>query len=349
MLCGKKMQLISERLRSKLLFILLFFSCLLCLTGCSNQPQQIQTPVIFADNVMTINYRILIGDKLTSEQRLKIQQIIQNTFTEIDLIYNKWNPRSEISLLNQLSVGQEHVLSPQLFEFFKHIDFFVKLTDGRFDPTVEPLYQLWKSHLEKNQLPPQEEIDLIKPAIGWDKVIFTEGKFQKLDSRTQLDFGGIAKGYCVDLLIERLTQSGLNHLFVEWGGEIRTTGRHPAGRPWSIYISKLGNTNPNEAVAQLNLINQAIATSGDYYQSWTINMQNGQTKTFCHIFNPITFSPLEVKAGSIASASLMASDCLTADTLAKVLMFFETAEEAEAWATTLQTIYPTMTYWMITR
>lgn len=325
----------------KLISFILFF----CLTSCSSHKP---SPIVFADNIMTINYRILIGDDLDPNQRIQIQQIIADTFTEIDSVYNKWNPKSEISQLNQLQAGQTKELSQQLFAFLNRINHFVELSHGKFDPTIEPMQQLWKEYLEKNSIPNPQEIESLKPAIGWDKIKFDNGVFQKTDSRTMLDFGGIAKGYCVDLLVERLRDTGFKNLFVEWGGEIRTLGLHPSGRPWSIYISKLGDNNPNHAIAQLNLIDQAIATSGDYYQNWTIHLEDGQTKTYCHIFNPTTLSPIEIKSGSVASASLLADDCLTADTLAKVLMLFETSEEAHTWAKTIQEKYPEMSFWIVT-
>jgi len=298
---------------------------------------------------MTIDYRILVGENLSSEQRSTIWQIIHRTFTEIDAIYNKWNPESEISQLNQLHAGETRTLSPRLFDFFKRIDYFVKLSEGRFDPTIEPLQQLWKKYLEQGLEPSIQEIENLKPAIGWDKIKFSDGKFQKFDDRTMFDFGGIAKGYCVDLLVERLNEAGFLSLFVEWGGEIRSTGYHPEGRPWAIYISNLGNPDPALAIAKLDLIDRAIATSGDYYQHWEVTLPTGETKTYCHIFSPLSLYPLEIKPGSVASASLLADDCLTADTLAKVLMLFETNEDAHAWIKTLQETHPNLAFWLVNR
>jgi len=328
----------------RLLVPLIFF---FCIAGCSTQKPP--SPIVFADNIMTINYRILVGEKLNTDQRVIVQKIIDDTFVEIDTIYNKWNLHSELSQLNDLPANQKKTLSPQLLIFFTYIDHFVNLTEGRFDPTIEPLHQLWKTYLEQGQIPPQNEIEHLKPAIGWDKISFKDGEFQKADDRTQLDFGGIAKGYCVDLLVERLMEAGLNNIFVEWGGEIRAQGQHPTRRPWSIFISKLGDRNPEHAIAQLDLNNRAIATSGDYYQSWTITLPDGQTKSYCHIFNPLTLSPLEVKTGSVASASLTADNCLTADTLAKVLMLFDTVDEAKEWIDSIQQNYPSIDYWIVVR
>lgn len=329
--------------------ILFSLGLLLVLPGCQSPHSPKTSPTEFKQNVMTIDYRILVGDPLTEPQIRKIQQIIQNTFEEIDAIYNKWNPNSELSRLNALPAGVSVLLSPQLALFMQRIDALVHLSEGRFDPTIEPVQRLWKERLSEAQLPSEEEIQALKPCVGWHTIHINEGIFSKEDSRTQLDFGGIAKGLAVDLLVDRLEHAGFNHLYVEWGGEIRTLGKHPANRPWRIYISNLGDSNPLHSIAELDLENQAIATSGDYFQYWTVKRENGEDKIYCHIYNPLTMTPLEVKPGSVASASLLAKDCVTADALAKVLMLFDTVEEAQEWFERLQLLDNNLSCWISQR
>lgn len=305
-------------------------------------------PHSFSGNEMTIDYRILIGDPLTFETKETVKNIIRSTFNEIDRIYNKWNPNSEISQLNQLKAHILLTLSPELYEFLNRLNQFVHISGGLFDPSIEPLQKLWKDKLRKNERPTIEEIDHLKPCLGWHTLHFEDGKVYKDDDRTQLDLGGTAKGLCVDLLVERLNKAGLNHLYVEWGGEIRTAGYHPSGRAWHIYISRLDNSDPSQAIAHIDLENQALATSGDYFQFWTIT-ENGRSTTYSHIFNPLTLKPMEVKSGSIASASLLALDCVTADSLAKVLMLHENTEEAQKWIEKLQEQFPSLSCWIVTR
>lgn len=328
----------------------LFFLFLILLGGCQSPPSKAKADLtVFSQNVMTIDYRILIGGPLNGQQKLQIQRIIDATFAEVNAIYNKWNPLSEVSRLNALGARETVSLSPELLHFLERIDALVRLSEGRFDPTVEPLEQLWKSRLEKGEEPSQQEIDNLRPCIGWDKIHFANGLFFKDSDRTQLDLGGIAKGYCVDLLVERLNSAGFLSVYVEWGGEIRASGLHPAQRPWNIYISRLADADPAHAIAYLSLTDQAIATSGDYFQYWTITLPTGELQTYCHIFNPKTLSPLIVKPGSIASASLIADDCLTADGLAKVLMLFDSTEDAQAWLKQIQQTVPHLSCWIVTR
>ena len=328
---------------------LLFCIGILSFLSCCQFSSPSHAVTLFSQNVMTIDYHITIGDPLTQNKKKEIQQIIDQTFAHIDAIFNKWNPLSELSQLNQLEAQTPYLLSSPLYAFLLRLDEFVTLSEGRFDPTIEPLQALWKRSLEKGHCPKQDEIANLIPCLGWSRIHFKDGIFSKEDARTQLDLGGVAKGLCVDLLVENLQKEGLHHLFVEWGGEIRTLGQHPSGRPWHVYISRFGNPDPMQAIAHIDLHDQALATSGDYFQYWKVETDEGKKKVFCHILNPLNYQPLEVKEGSIASASLLAHDCVTADALAKVLMLFPCEEEAESWFKKVQTNYPYLHCWMVKR
>lgn len=329
--------------------LLFFIFSLFFLQGCQSPSSASRKPIHFSQNVMTIDYHISIGDPISSSTHLQIQKVIDATFQEINAVYNKWNPSSELSQLNSLPAHTPQQLSPQLYQFFQRVDALVKLSGGRFDPTIEPIQQLWKAKLEKGILPTQFEIEALRPYIGWQTLQMANGIFYKEYAQTQLDLGGVAKGYCVDLLLERLRSMGLNHLYIEWGGEIRTLGFHPSQRPWRVFISRLSNSNPSQAIAKIDLIDRALATSGDYYQNWKIKTTQGEEKIYCHIINPQTLNALEVKTGSVASASLLALDCMTADALAKVLMLFNSPEEAHEWMNQLQSKFPYLACWIAAR
>lgn len=322
-------------------FLILIF--LLCI-GCQTDPSSSTTE--FSGNAMTIDYKILIGSSLNESQKKHIDQIIHSIFIEVNDIYNRWNPESELSHFNLAPANQKIPLSPKLAKLLTLTNEMVLLTQSRFDPTVEPLYQFWKAKLEKGEMPTQAEIDALSPAIGWNNIHFEKGYLWKDHDQTRLDLGGIAKGYCVDLLVEKLNANNFLNVFVEWGGEIRASGNHPSKRPWRIFISRLGDTDPAHAIDTVNLNNQAIATSGDYLQKWTV----ASTKqTFYHIINPKTLRPLESTAKSIASASVLAPTCAFADGLATAAMIFDSVDEAKVWAESIQEKFPQTKFWIISR
>jgi len=285
----------------------------LFLTGCTAK-----TPTHFKGIAMTMSYTIQVGDSLSQKEQTAIEKTILSTFSEVHQIYNNWNPNSEISKLNRLPARQKVTISPELVHFLLLVDKLVALTENRFDPTVEPLQKLWKEKMRSGLIPTEKELTRLFSAVGWQNIHIEGTTVWKEHELTAIDVGAVAKGYAVDLLVERLHQAGFKSIYVEWGGEIRTAGTHPEGRKWRIALSS-GST--------LELYNQAIATSGNYLQKWTIN-----EITYTHVIDPHSKQPLHVTDRSIGEVHVISDTCARADAIATALMLFEVPIEAENWA-----------------
>lgn len=323
----------------------LFFFCILSFSSCDSNKPTVVTE--FSGNEMTINYRILIGKKLNTEEVERVEVLIKSSFNEINNIHNKWNPYSELSHLNRLKAHVKIPISNELAELFHICDEVYSLTKGCFDPTIESLQQLWKMSLSKGVIPKVHEIEKLLPAVGWEHIHVEEGFFWKEHEATQIDLGGLAKGHLVDKLSERLKLAGFKDVYVDWGGEIKAFGRHPQGRPWKIFITGFGNTDPAYAIDQLTLENLAIATSGDYEQCW--NIVDGKHKIcLFHIIDPKTGRFLERRNERVASASIVAPSCAIADGLATAALCFETKSQAEEWVKELSK-QMSLKYWFISR
>lgn len=224
---------------------------------------------------MAVPYQILVtGDA-------DLQPIIDQVFAEVDQIYNNWNPSSEVSTLNQLPAQTKIKLSDDMERFLHRVAALVVRTDGAFDPTIG----------------------------FWNQIHFEQGEFWKDDEIT-LDFGGCAKGYCVDLLVERLREAGYTDLFVNWGGDIRAEGHHPSGRPWRVAIRGRNH---------LIDLTGAIATSGHEEQQ-----KNGLS----HIYNPKTQKQLEATSRTV---TIQAKTCFEADALATALSVDPTLTAEKFW------------------
>ncbi len=341
--------------------------CIATLAGCQMPPlPKAKAPIepkeevtVFEGVAMVVPYRIVLGTSLEEKAKKQVQAIIDTTFKEIDAIYNRWNPNSEVSHLNQAKAKERLPVSVELETFLERTGKIVALTEGRFDPTIEPVLVLWKQALTQGKIPEKSEIDDLAPAIGWHHIHLDHGVFWKDDDRTALDLGGVAKGFAIDLLVDNLLQAGHKSIYVDWGGDLKAAGCHPDGRQWHIAIS--GPTRPGEGPApnlieSIFLLDQAIATSGDYLQYWTVPNPNypgdpnaPQKVTYSHVINPKTLDPLQVTTTSVASASVMARDCMFADGIATALMVFSSEQEASMWAENLELRLPQVQCWVFAR
>lgn len=288
---------------------------------------------------MTIPFFIQIASP--TDREAEIDQLIRDTFEEVHRVYNKWNRESEISKFNQSRSITPQPISRALYDLLKKTDSIVHLTEGRFDPTIEPLQRIWKQALLEGKIPFQYELDAIKPAIGWENIHFDERFLWKDHPDLEIDLGGIAKGYAVDLLFERLTSSGFHSLYVEWGGEIRVSSKHTEGRSWKIGIK---TRDQNRLTQVIELSDQSVATSGDYEQNWSIVLENGEKITYFHIFDRNTLSPLKISQ-NLSSATVIAPQCWLADGLATASLFFRSKEEAEKWSLFLKKQYPELSFY----
>lgn len=323
-----------------LLPLLLFFS------GCQQSPpSQITT---FEGTAMTINYKVTIGHTLEPREIELIRSIVNSSFEEINSVYNRWNPKSELSKLNQFQSTEPTPISINLYSFLERTGKFVELSEGRFDPTIEPLLVLWKNSLEHNELPSEKALAEARSSVGWEHIHLENGQFRKDNPLTQIDLGGIAKGYAVDLIVERLVKSGYTNILVEWGGEIRANGHHPEKRPWKVFIARLNDSNPDHSLAEIILEDEAIATSGDYNQFWIYKNGNATT-VYTHVINPKTGHPLAIKKHSIASVSVLAPTCTDADALATAAMVFHDIDRAREWIAKIDPLLPKTEFWFVTR
>jgi len=277
-------------LRIFLCFLLSFI--LLC--GCQNKH-------LYKDT------RVMLGTfvEVTSPDK-KAANIAFHEITRIENLLSKYNPKSEVSKLN--NSGNLNV-SPETFFIVKRSLDFWRLSDGAFDITVAPLVELWGFADKKYFRPPEEEIKNILRLIGSDKIILhnSDNMIKFVLPGMKIDLGAIAKGYALDCAVNKLKNAGIKSCLINAGGQIHCLG-DKFGQPWNIAIQ---NPRGKDFIDYLELKDTAVATSGDYEQYFIKN-----NKRYAHIFNPKTGYPAD--AGVVA-VTVIAPDGLTADALATAI------------------------------
>lgn len=117
---------------------------------------------------------------------------------------------------------------------------------------------------------------------------------------------GIAKGRVIDEGVDALYRLGFDHVLVEAGGDLRTSGGRADGGPWRVGIAHPRRADAGELLDVVQLRSQAAATSGDYMHALTADF--GQH----HIVDPRTgLSPAELSSATAFAASAMDADALS--------------------------------------
>jgi thiamine biosynthesis lipoprotein len=124
-----------------------------------------------------------------------------------------------------------------------------------------------------------------------------------------LDLNGIAKGYAVDVAVQHLRESGIEHCIVNAGGDLYASGRPSDDQDgWPIHLGATGPSTREEA--RWVLSGRAVATSGNM-----LRPRDSAGIPIPHLIDPRTGLPNDQYETSTVLA--------------------ESAMEADAWSTAL--------------
>ena len=250
---------------------------------------------------------------------------IDSLLEAINLSLSTYEPSSSLSVWNH---GDSILLEdPHLRRILQASRGVFRSTQGAFDPTIGALtsYRGFGPDLQLEGEPeggpegePEGEgkevsVESLLEGVGFEKVRFDSLVAVK-PRGVQMDFNAIAKGYAVDRVCEHMEAGGTKNFLVEIGGEVRTKGVNDMGVAWRVGIENPGSSVPGEAppLAIVKLRDEAMATSGNYRNSY---QENGIRRT--HIMDPKTGNST---GDLIASVSVIASDCTSADAFATAFM-----------------------------
>ena len=282
---------------------------------------------IFTGWTMGTGYSVTINGYVSRADIDTLSLQIEAELDEINRQMSTWEPDSEISRFNHSDSTGPFQASKEFTSVVRRALELSESTGGAFDPTLQPLLNLWGfgSEGEDQKVPSDADIAEAQTHVGWRKVTVEDSSgLQKKSPGLSLDLGAIAKGYGVDALAGILDEAGYENWFVEIGGEVVVKGFNPDGVPWRIGI-QYPTTNPMEEgrlQGIVNLVRGATATSGNY-RNYLV--QDGVL--YSHILDSRSGRAV---LSDTASVTVVAPNCMDADGMATAL-FVMGAEEGLAW------------------
>lgn len=224
-------------------------------------------------------------------------------------VLSDYDPESELSRLSATSgQGEKVPVSDDLWRILLAARGLSDRSEGAFDVTVGPYVKLWRRARRGKQLPSPERMAEARQAVSY--------QFLKLDESQQtaeltqpkmlLDLGGIAVGYTVDRVLELFTERGITRALVDGSGDVGVSDAPPDAPGWKIGVAPV--TAPDGAPTRFVwLKHAAITTSGDAFQYVELDGVR-----YSHIVDPKTGLGLTHRE----AATVIAADCITADSLA---------------------------------
>jgi FAD:protein FMN transferase len=227
---------------------------------------------------------------------------------EIERLENEFSlyrPSSTLCRLNRYG----RLLNPSLDMRFLLAEAvrFGQLTQGAFDVTVQPLWELYARHFSRYPEDPSgPRAQLVARAarlVDYRRIEIEPDRIT-LPSGMAITLNGIAQGYVTDRVADLLRACGWHNVLVDLG-ELRGVGAHPDGRPWTAALPSSLDAAPGATIVPLT--------------GWAIATSSGATTRFepsgrCHhLFSPAsgrsvnTYASVTVAAGRATLADALST------------------------------------------
>ena len=249
-------------------------------------------------------------------------RVVKRTFAREEARFTRFRPQSELSRVNSQAGSWVHV-SPPFANLMRDALRAAHETDGLFDPTVLPA--LMAAGYDRDfdevraraarEVEEDEELLAIRrefqalmiknsTACGTWREVELVGNRLRLPTGSALDFGGIAKGWTVDLVTPWLRK--LPWAIVDAGGDLRLVGTPPDE---GMEVGVEDPQAPGVEAVRLRLSSGALATTSVTVRAWGPGAH--------HVIDPRTSLPALT---GVVQATVWAETCAKAEVWSKAAL-----------------------------
>lgn len=306
--------------------VLALLTVLLTMSGCSGGIKK------YTDQRFELFDTVIIVTAYCQSQQ-EFDALSSAAFDEFARLHSLFDTHNDtgvgLSRLNALA-GQGPVeVEPEVFALLETGKKGYALTHGKVNIAMGAVLKLWNDAREKALQSPEEAaipaMDDLRAAAEHcdidDLVLDSgDGTAELRDGQMRIDAGAVAKGYAVDLVVQRLRDLGYSDFVLSAGGNVWTEGSPPNAEGWRV-----GVQSPEESAGLLTTLTVsdcAVVTSGGYLRYFTVGEE-----TYHHIIDPDTLMP----ADAVLSATVVCPESATADLLSTAC-FMLPAERGRALA-----------------
>jgi thiamine biosynthesis lipoprotein len=245
------------------------------------------------------------GDEATAKEAIAVSL---EEIARLEAIFSLHRPDSALSRLN--TTGSIEDAPGELRVLLAEALALARLSNGAFDPTIQPLWALYAHHFGGPGASPDgpslDEIGAALHLVDWRRVEIEGGAVRLGLPHMAVTLNGIAQGYITDRVGALLRARGFEYVLVSLGEDL-ALGPKWDGSAWRIGIAD--PENRARVLTEVPLSVGAMATSagsGFHFDA---------AGRFTHILDPRTGRP----ARQWASVTVLADRAALADGLSTVL------------------------------
>lgn len=225
-----------------------------------------------------------------------------------EALFSRTIKTSDISRINE-NGGRPVTVSDDTIDILQKAISYGELSDGLFDVTIAPASSLWDFKSDTPALPDKNELKEAISHIDYRTIQISGNTVTLLDSKAQIDLGGIAKGYIADRMKSHLISKGVEHATINLGGNVLTIGGKPDGTPFHIGIQKPFDER-NSILTSVDVTDRSVVSSGSYERFFTLDGQ-----LYHHILNPRTGYPVD---SGLSGVTILSDSSVDGDALATI-------------------------------
>jgi FAD:protein FMN transferase len=245
----------------------------------------------------------------------------------LDKVFSNYRPDSELAIVNAEAAKHAVRVSTDFWYLTNEAVKSWKNSNGAFDITVGPLVRAWGFHDGKGYVPTQAKLAEARAKVGSDGLQLKSGAVRFRKPGTELDFGGLAKGYASERAAQLAVSSGAVSVLVNMGGSslcaVADKERIAQESELSASGDKLASLRAE--LSQWPVVMQCPSALGQPSQTmlssgWTLSSSGSSEQSFSdpdgrllsHIIDPRTGWPLEGhRTASVVSRSGIHGEVLT--------------------------------------
>lgn len=291
----------------------LFFSLLstLGLTGCG------EVNLTYSKIFFNSEVNVVVKGR---SNKISCEEEITSTLTFLDNTFSLSKTGSLANRFNNLTLEDAPInLTDEENQVFNTI-YNLNTLHEKFNLTIYPLVELWGFNAgasERTEVPTDAEINSALSLVGNNKIIYDQQNktLSKTENGVKIDFGGVLKGYAVDVISNILLQHGYFDGYISIGGSsisiLETTAK--------LSIVHPENTTNNILQIENSLIkNKKLSTSGTYRKFYEI-----ANVKYSHVIDINTGKPIDT---GFTSITLIGNNGAKLDALSTALLTLERQE-----------------------
>jgi thiamine biosynthesis lipoprotein len=245
-----------------------------------------------------------------------------DAFAEVERLeglLSTWRPESDASRLNAAAGRGAVAVDAEVAALLARCTDLAHTTRGSFDVTVGPLVSLWRESAARGELPDPAALAAARARVGPDRLSVSRtanGAAVALAPGSAVDLGGVAKGYAIDRVRERIGARADAALLSFGQSSTWAIGRPPGAAGWRLLARAPGGG----FAGVLTLRDRALSVSESLGQ-W--NEIAG--RRYGHVLDPRTGQALTRSR----AAFVVTDDAALAEALSKALLVLGPSEGIE--------------------